>query len=127
MANQSSSAPDSSSGVAGTQLGSIKNTSIGRRSVASSIYSMPSVPMTLVISCGSVTIAVVPCGTTARANSRGTERDDSMWMCASRNPGQTILPETSSSFSPSYFPMPAILPQAIAMSPVQSSCVNTLT
>ena len=46
---------------------------------ASSSQSTPSPPSTLATSCGSVTTAVVPCGTTARANSAGAA---SMTRCA---------------------------------------------
>ncbi len=45
----------------------------------SNMKRMPSRPRTLAISCGSVTTVVVPRGTTARANSDGVTRLDSMW------------------------------------------------
>ena len=45
------------------------------RDRAWSIYSMPSVPMTLAISWGSVMTVVVPWGSTALANSVGLTRD----------------------------------------------------
>ena len=62
---------------------------------------MPSAPMTLVISWGSVMTVVVPWGSTARANSRGDTRLDSRWMWASMKPGQTMRPRMSYSRSPS--------------------------
>ena len=87
-------------GVAGTQLGSMKRTSTGRSSVACSMYSMPSAPMTLAISWGSATTVVVPWGRTARANSPGETMALSRWMWASRKPGSTIFPDTSTSWTP---------------------------
>ena len=53
----------------------MNRTSTGRSSVAWSIYSMPSVPMTLAISWGSVMTVVVPWGSTALANSLGLTRE----------------------------------------------------
>ena len=87
-------------GVAGTQEGSMKRTSTGRSSVAWSMYSMPSAPMTLAISWGSVTTVVVPWGRTARTNSWGETMALSRWMWASMKPGRTILPDTSTSDVP---------------------------
>ena len=55
----------------------------------------PSGPSTLATSCGSVTTAVVPCGTTARANSAGMSLEDSMCTCASMNPGTRYWPLAS--------------------------------
>ena len=78
---------------------------------------MPSVPMTLAISWGSVMTVVVPWGSTALANSVGLTRELSKWMWASTKPGSTILPETSTSTLPLYSPMPTIRPSATAMSP----------
>ncbi len=49
--------------------GSMTKKSIGTPLLASRTYWMPSLPSTFVNSCGSITIALVPCGTTARANS----------------------------------------------------------
>ena len=95
----------------------MKRTSTGRSSVAWSIYSMPSVPMTLAISWGSVMTVVVPWGSTALANSVGLTRELSRWIWASTKPGSTILPETSTSTLPLYSPMPTIRPSATAMSP----------
>ena len=103
-------------GVAGTQEGSMNRTSTGRSSVACSMYSMPSVPMTLAISWGSVMTVVVPWGSTARANSLGLTSELSRWMWASTKPGSTILPETSTSTLPWYSPMPTIKPSATAIS-----------
>ena len=73
----------------------------GTSSVACSIYSMPSVPITLAISCGSVITVVVPCGRTALANSFGLTSELSRWICASTKPGSTSLPLMSTSISPS--------------------------
>ena len=78
----------------------MNRTSTGRPSVAWSMYSMPSVPMTLAISWGSVMTVVVPCGSTALTNSRGDTRALSRWMWASRKPGSTILPLMSTSVWP---------------------------
>ena len=72
---------------AGTHDGAITNTSSGSPSVALRSQSTPSTPATLAISCGSQTTAVVPRGTTARANSVGTSFADSRCTCASMNPG----------------------------------------
>ena len=47
----------------------------------------PSVPRTFAISCGSATIAVVPSGSTSRANSSIRSFDDSMCRCGSMKPG----------------------------------------
>ena len=53
---------------AGTHEEAITKTSRGSSAQTSSIQWMPSVPSTLAISWGSATTAVVPCGSTARAN-----------------------------------------------------------
>ena len=53
----------------------MNRTSTGRSSVAWSMYSMPSVPMTLAISWGSVMTVVVPWGRTAFTNSVGLTRE----------------------------------------------------
>ena len=94
----------------------MNRTSTGRSSVAWSMYSMPSVPMTLAISWGSVMTVVVPWGSTAFTNSLGETRELSRWMWASRKPGRTIFPVQSSSTVPEYWPMPTISPSATAMS-----------
>ena len=60
--------PATRSPTPGTHDGAITNTSSGSPSVAPSSHSTPSTPATLAISCGSQTTAVVPRGTTARAN-----------------------------------------------------------
>ncbi len=104
-------------GVAGTQEGSMKRTSTGRSSVACSMYSTPSAPMTLAISWGSVMTVVVPWGSTALTNSRGETMALSRWMWASIKPGRTNLPDISYSVSPLYSPMPTISPSATAISP----------
>ena len=90
-----------SKSLAGTHEGAITNTSSGRPSDASSIHSTPSRPSTLATSCGSVTTAVVPCGTTQRANSAGVSLDDSMCTCASMNPGTRYWPRASTRSPPS--------------------------
>ena len=95
----------------------MNRTSTGRSSVACSMYSMPSVPMTLAISWGSVITVVVPWGSTALANSTGLTSELSRWMWASTKPGSTILPPMSTSTLPLYSPMPTISPSATAMSP----------
>ena len=82
-----SSCRGDSNPLAGTHEGAITNTLSGRPSDASSIQCTPSEPSTLATSCGSQTIAVVPWGSTARANSAGVSLLDSMCTCASMNPG----------------------------------------
>ena len=79
----SSTAPEVSRGVAGTQEGSITYTSMGAVRADSIMYSMPLAPITLAISWQSVTTVVVPCGTTARANSGTVSIELSRWTCAS--------------------------------------------
>ena len=73
--------------LAGTHDGAITYTVSGSPSVASSSQWTPSEPSTFATSCGSQTTAVVPCGSTARANSAGVSFEDSMCMCASMKPG----------------------------------------
>ena len=70
---------------------------------------------------------VVPWGSTALANSLGETMALSRWMWASMKPGRTIFPDTSTSRSPSYRPMPTMRPSATAMSPWQISLEKTLT
>ena len=72
---------------AGTQDEAMTKTSSGRSVQQSSSQWMPSVPSTLAISWGSATTAVVPCASTARANSSTISFDDSMCMWASMKPG----------------------------------------
>src|SRR6185312_1991559 len=50
--------------------------------------SMPGRPQTLAISCGSLTVAMVPWITAMRANSEGMRSELSMWTCASMKPGR---------------------------------------
>ena len=97
----------------------------GRPSEASSIQCTPSEPSTLATSCGSHTIAVVPWGSTARANSAGVSLEDSTCTCASMNPGTRWAPSADSRSPPSKAPMPAIRPSAIPTSPDSHSRVNT--
>ena len=80
-------APDLSCGVAGTQEGAVRKMRNGTFLASSSMYSMPFIPMTLAISCGSDTTAVVPWGTVASAKREGQSWEDSMWMWASTSPG----------------------------------------
>ena len=125
MSAGSSGPMGDSKSLAGTHEGAITNTSSGRPSDASSIHSTPSRPSTLATSCGSVTTAVVPCGTTARANSVGVSFDDSMCTCASMNPGTMYWPRASMRSPPSYSPSPAIRPPNTATSTSSHSRVNT--
>ena len=78
-----------SNGDAGTHDGAMKKTSSWRSADASSSQWTPSVPSTFAISCGSATTAVVPSGSTRRANSSTSSFTDSRCMCASMNPGTT--------------------------------------
>ena len=86
---------------AGTHDGAITKTSSGSPSVAASSQSTPSTPATLAISCGSQTTAVVPRGTTARANSPGVSLADSRCTWASMNPGTRYFPRPSIRSPPS--------------------------
>jgi hypothetical protein len=52
------------------------------------MYSTPAMPNTLAISCGSDTVATVPCTTAKRANSEGTSMELSMCTWASTKPGK---------------------------------------
>src|SRR4051812_22406476 len=99
--------------------------SSGRPAVASSSQCTPSVPSTFATSCGSAITAVVPNGSTSRANSSASIFDDSMWTCASTNPGTTHRPLASIVSRPSYSPSPAIQPSAIATSTSSHSRVKT--
>ena len=74
---------------AGTHDDAMNQTSSGIRPQTSSSQCTPSVPSTFAISCGSATTAVVPNGSTSRANSSTSSFDDSRCMCASTNPGTT--------------------------------------
>ena len=60
---------------AGTHDEAVKKTSSGRSSQTSTSQWTPSVPSTFAISCGSATTAVVPSGSTRRANSDGSSFD----------------------------------------------------
>ena len=86
---------------AGTHDDAITQTSSGTSSHASSSQCTPSVPSTFAISCGSATTAVVPRGSTSRANSSTSSLDDSRCMCASTKPGTTQRPVASSVSRPS--------------------------
>jgi hypothetical protein len=57
------------------------------RFAVSIMNSTPALPHTLAISCGSLTVATVPCGTASRANCAGTSMELSICTCASINPG----------------------------------------
>ena len=91
-----------SKGDAGTHDGAMKNTSSWSPDVASSSQWTPSTPSTLAISCGSATTAVVPSGSTSRANSSTMSFTDSRCMCASISPGTTYRPLASRVSRPSY-------------------------
>ena len=81
---------------AGTHDEAMNQTSSGIRPQTSSSQCTPSVPSTFAISCGSATTAVVPNGSTSRANSSTSSFDDSRCMCASMKPGTTKRPAASS-------------------------------
>src|SRR5262245_59476998 len=110
---------------AGTHDGAMKNTSSWRSAEASWSQWTPSEPRTFAISCGSATTAVVPSGSTRRANSSTSSFTDSRCMCASMKPGTTKRPAASIVSEPSYDPTPAILPSTIATSASSHSRVNT--
>src|SRR5229473_7656914 len=111
---------------AGTQEDAMTYTSRGRSVQQSRSQWMPSVPSTLAISCGSATTAVVPCASTARANSSTISLEDSMCMWASIKPGTRKAPETSRrSRPPSYRPSPTTWPSLMATSTSSHSLVNT--
>ena len=74
---------------AGTHEEAVKKTSSGSSSQTSTSQWTPSVPSTFAISCGSATTAVVPSGSTRRANSDGSSFEVSRCMWASMNPGTT--------------------------------------
>ena len=78
---------------AGTHEEAMNQTSSGIRPQTSSSQCTPSVPSTFAISCGSATTAVVPNGSTSRANSSTRSFDDSRCMWASTNPGTTKRPD----------------------------------
>ena len=80
---------------AGTHEDAITNTSSGSPSVARRYQRIPSTPATLASSCGSLTTAVVPRGTTARANCAGVSLADSRCTWASMNPGTSHFPRPS--------------------------------
>ncbi len=90
-----------SNALAGTHDGAVTTTVSGRPSDASSIQCTPSEPSTLATSCGSQTIAVVPWGSTARANCAGVSLEDSTCMCASMKPGTSQRPRASIRSPPS--------------------------
>ena len=86
---------------AGTHDDAMKKTSSGMSAQRSISQWTPSVPSTFAISCGSATTAVVPNGSTSRANSSTSSFDDSRCMWASMNPGTTNRPDASRMLSPS--------------------------
>src|SRR5581483_1414708 len=110
---------------AGTDEDAMNHTSSGIRPQTSSSQCTPSVPSTFAISCGSATTAVVPNGSTSRANSSTSSFDDSRCMCASTNPGTTKRPSASSVSRPSYAPSPATKPSTTATSVSSHSRVKT--
>ncbi len=73
--------------VAGTQDGIVNKRSTGRPSEARRMKSNPARPSTFTISWGSLTVAPVPCGTTASAKPSGVSMEDSTWMCGSVKAG----------------------------------------
>ena len=87
MSSESITAPADSKVVAGTQLGAPKLNLNGVFLPFSIINSTPFTPKTFAISCGSLTVAIVPCLTAILANSDGTNIELSIWMCASTKPG----------------------------------------
>jgi hypothetical protein len=121
------SAPLLSKCDAGTHELTIAYTSMGQYLLELSMKRMPSAPITLAISCGSVTTAVVPWAATTLANSGTASIDDSICTCPSMKPGQTNCPPRSSVSRPPYVPMPAMRPSAMATSPSWISQESTLT
>ena len=91
----SSVAPAVSNAVAGTHDGQPNAKVNGESAASSSMKRMPSSPRTFAISCGSLTLATVPCRMATRANSHGGSMLLSTWTCASTNPG-TRTPGASS-------------------------------
>ena len=83
----SSTQPEVSKAVEGTQLGAPKKNLNGTFLPFSIIYLTPSFPSTLAISCGSLTVATVPWQVARRANSEGTSMELSIWTWASTKPG----------------------------------------
>ena len=109
---------------AGTHDGAITNTSSGSPSVASSSQRTPSTPATLAISCGSQTTAVVPRGTTARANCAGVSLADSRCTWASMKPGHEELPAPVDPLAARVVADPGDPPVGEATSPSSHSRVN---
>jgi len=64
------------------------------------MYSTPARPVTLPISCGSITTVVVPKGSTPRAKFGGVTIMDSMWTWVSTKPGIAVRPRASISSAP---------------------------
>jgi len=87
MSAASRLAPEVSNGVAGTHGGAPKLKLNGTVFPFSIMNLMPSTPSTFAISCGSETVATVPCPTASLANSDGTSIELSIWTCASIKPG----------------------------------------
>ena len=84
----SNAAPAVSKVVAGTQLGAPKLNLKFTSFPFSIINSTPSIPHTLAISCGSLTVPTVPCVTAILANSVGTSILLSMCTWLSMKPGR---------------------------------------
>ena len=75
--------------------------------------SIPAVPATLAISCGSAITVVTPCCKTSLPNSAGVKRELSMCTCESISPGITRAPSRSKTRCPESdpgFPTALILP-----------------
>ena len=69
------------------QLGVVTKVLSGVRCASRAISRTAASPATLAISCGSHMTALVPCGSTERANSEGVSMLDSRWMWLSMKPG----------------------------------------
>ncbi|OQC23110.1 MAG: hypothetical protein BWX71_02169 [Deltaproteobacteria bacterium ADurb.Bin072] len=80
-------APEVSKGVAGTHDGAANENLKGLVRAFAIMYSMPAMPSTLAISCGSHTAATVPWVSATRPNSAGASMLLSMWTWLSTRPG----------------------------------------
>ena len=79
----------------GTQDGAFAMAFRGEQLASLIMALTPSGPQTLHISWESIKIAVVPCGTTARAYSLTVIIEHSTWVCESINPGAMYCPDAS--------------------------------
>ena len=101
MVNASKHAPPvSRPGTDGTQEGASRSTRRGSPAVCSSMYAIPSSPITLPISWGSASTVVVPWGSTASANPLGSSILLSICTWVSISPGTAYFPPPSYSFRP---------------------------